>query len=214
MPNPRRRMRFASKTEILISLWIVFPEPAHTVELHIAGHYLVARAFANGALVSEVPRPGGGIVGLPGNWHRLHRAVHVRQLPGGEDLLSDRGDGHRLHQHVRAQPQRLRRPQTVGQQRRDSRAGNLLPLDAAASDRPDPQRIPRHDGVHTLHVVSHRGGAWSLAGVGCRPRACEQRRDVGAVPARRQADQPRAVHRVDHSKRRRHARVWLVRPRR
>jgi hypothetical protein len=48
----------------LISLWIVFPEPVHTVELCITGTYLAARAFANGVVVSEVLRPEEGSLGF------------------------------------------------------------------------------------------------------------------------------------------------------
>jgi hypothetical protein len=44
----------------LDALWIVFPEPVHTVELCIAGTYGVARAYASGALVGQEVTPGPG----------------------------------------------------------------------------------------------------------------------------------------------------------
>ena len=52
---------------ILISLWIVFPEPVHTVELCIDGVFLAARAFANGVMIEVVLNPEPGALVFQGN---------------------------------------------------------------------------------------------------------------------------------------------------
>jgi hypothetical protein len=43
-------------------LWIVFPEPAHAVELCLDGMFAAARAYANGELLEQILQPEPGLV--------------------------------------------------------------------------------------------------------------------------------------------------------
>ncbi len=56
------RHALAIEDGAVVALWIVFPEPIHTVELCIDGSYLAARAFANGVPVAEEPTPAPGFL--------------------------------------------------------------------------------------------------------------------------------------------------------
>jgi hypothetical protein len=45
-------------------LWIIFPEPVHTVEICLGGLFSAVRAYANGQLIEQQDNPGPGPVGF------------------------------------------------------------------------------------------------------------------------------------------------------
>ena len=113
-----RRIRYNASLRIedgnLISLWIVFPEPVHTIELHIDGSYLAARAFANGALVSEVLTPESGSLGFQATGIDCIVLFTSDNCEVARICYQTEAIVHRLREDVRAQPKRLRTGSNAG----------------------------------------------------------------------------------------------------
>ncbi len=45
-------------------MWIVFPEPVHTVELCLGGYFVAVQAYANGEMVAQQLNPDPGLLGF------------------------------------------------------------------------------------------------------------------------------------------------------